>query len=276
MNKSTNAKTPFEGGTSSNTSGSSGGVVDQAKQTAANVASQAKEGVTQQIEQKFDSGKEKALDKIETVSDALRGAGEKLEGTGPLPDLAEKAAEGIDRLARYFENKNVGDIVRGVESFARREPALFLGGALAMGVIAGRFLKSSGHRMSNVDVGGSSQQLGSSGFGDAYGDYGYEGEYGGDDFLTSDELQDDWDSMEEPIAFQSEDRGVTGGSSNLGSTDIGIGSSGLASTQPDFRSTQPQGSSVGGVGVGSSNRGGTEKMPIVQPGGDGNTNRSGR
>jgi hypothetical protein len=265
MNKSTTTKSPF-GGASSNDS-SSGGIVDQAKQTAANVASQAKEGVSQQIEQKFDSGRDKAIDKIETVSEALRGAGEKLEGTGPLPDLADKAAEGIDRLAHYFENKSVTDIVRSVESFARREPALFLGGALAMGVIAGRFLKSSGHRAPSAS-GGSAPFAGSSGFGDTYEAYGYEGEYGGDDFLTSDELQDDWDSMEEPIAFEAEDRGF--GASEEG----GFGST----TQKDLRTTQPQGSSFGGAGVGSPSRGDTEKMPVTQgsPIGTDTTNRSGR
>lgn len=267
MNKSATTKTSLQGGSSSNVSGSSGGIVDEAKQTAANVASQVREGVSQKIEQKLDAGKEKARGEIETVSEALRSAGEKLEGTGPLPDLAEKAAEGIGRLAHYFENKNVTDIVRGVESFARREPALFLGGALAMGVIVGRFLKSSARRTGR----GAPQTAGTSGFGDTYDSYGYEGEYGGDDFLTSDDLQDDWDSMEEPIAFEAEDRGF-GGAGIQGS---------FGSTQPDVRNTQPQGSSFGAVGIGASSRGGTEKMPVTPGspgplGTDANTSRSGR
>jgi hypothetical protein len=252
MNKSTTTKAPLQGGASSNMGNGGDGIVDQAKQTAANVASQAKEGVSQQINSQFDTQKEKAIEKIETVSDALRGAGEKLEGTGPLPDLAEKAAEGIDRLARFFENKSAADLVGSVERFARREPALFLGGAVALGVIAGRFLKSSGHRTSRSFIGGSE-------LGGDYETYGYEGEYG-DDFLSADDLEEDWDS--EPMAFEAEDRGI-GTSTGFSSGGYGASSS-YGSTSDPMRTTQPQGSSVGSVGVGTSTRGGTEKMPVTQ------------
>lgn len=148
--------------------GTTNGLVDQAKQTATNVATTAKEGVTHQVEQRIDQTKEKALDKLDTVSGALRGASEKLEGTGPLPDLAERAADGIDRVVHYFENKSLGEVLGSVESFARREPALFLGGAVALGIFAGRFLKSSAHR---EDGGGSY-----------------------DEELSADDLEDDWES----------------------------------------------------------------------------------
>jgi hypothetical protein len=33
-----------------------------------------------------------------------------------------------------------------VEDFARRNPAVFLGGAFALGLVGARFIKSSGHR----------------------------------------------------------------------------------------------------------------------------------
>src|SRR5687768_7812039 len=95
--------------------GNANGIVEQAKQTVANVASDAKAGVTTQLEQRIDQAKEIGVEKIETVSDALRGAGEKLEGTGPLPQLAEKAAEGIENLAHFIENKNIGDVFTGIE-----------------------------------------------------------------------------------------------------------------------------------------------------------------
>jgi hypothetical protein len=37
----------------------------------------------------------------------------------------------------------VGELIGDVEQFARRSPALFLGGAFALGVLAARFVKSS-------------------------------------------------------------------------------------------------------------------------------------
>lgn len=199
MNKSTTTK-PMQA-SSNNPTGTNESIVDEAKQTAAHVASQAKEGVSQQIGHR----KEKAVEKIETVSSALRDASGKLEGTGPLPDLAEKAAEGIDRLAHYFETRDVNDMVRGVERFARREPALFLGGALAVGVIAGRFLKSSSRRMD--DVGAQGGRYSDVDARDTYETYGYEGDYG-DDYLGADDLEENWDVSDEPLGFQSEDRGI--------------------------------------------------------------------
>lgn len=158
--------------------GSTNGLVDQARKTVANVAATAKDGVTHQVEERIDQTKDKALGKLDTVSGALRGAGEQLEGTGPLPDLAEKAAEGIDNLARWFENKSIGDIASSVERFARREPAIFLGGAVALGIFAGRFLKSSARR------GGGGDRFES--FGDDYGSY--------DEELSADDLEEDWET----------------------------------------------------------------------------------
>lgn len=233
MNKSTTTK-PMQA--SSNISGS-GDIVDQAKQTASNVASQAKEGVSHKI----DHQKDRAIEKIETVSHALRGASKELEGTGPLPQLAEKAAEGIERLASYFENRTVGDLVSGFERFARKEPALFLGGAVAVGMMAGRFLKSSSHRTSS-----SSYSFGGEDVSDRYETYGYEGDYS-DDFISADDLEEDWDTSNEPMAFEGDrwtgERGFSGG------VREGIGN--VTAEQP-LRTTQPQGSSQGAVGIGSS------------------------
>lgn len=234
--------------------GTANGIVEQAKQTVANVAADAKAGVTTQLEQRIDQAKEVGVEKIETVSDALRGAGEKLEGTGPLPELANKAAEGIENLARFVENKSIADVFNGVQSFAKREPALFLGGAVVVGILAGRFLKSSSRR--SVDTS------------DSYETYGYEGSYGAegdfetDDYLSADDLEDDWDNgvgaSDEPMAFQSESDGI--GLSGSSRTESSNASS---STNDWSRTTQPQVSSFGGAEIGST-KGNTEKMPATQ------------
>lgn len=241
--------------------GSANGIVDQAKQTVANVAADAKAGVTTQLEHRIDQAKEVGVEKIETVSDALRGAGEQLEGTGPLPDLAEKAAEGIENLARFIENKSIGDVWSGVQSFAKREPALFLGGAVAIGILAGRFLKSSSRR--SVDVGDRYETYGFEGAG-----YASEGNFETDDYLSADDLEEDWDAgmgqSDEPMAFQSESDGI--GISGSSSTE----SSKASSSSNDWsRTTQPQASSFGGAEIGST-KGNTEKMPATQ-GSDGTT-----
>jgi hypothetical protein len=90
--------------------------------------------------------KDKAAEKIGSVAGALRAAGEPLAEIGPLPDLAGRAADQIESIAEYVQSRTVGDIAREVERFARREPAIFLGAAFGIGLLAGRFLKSSPRR----------------------------------------------------------------------------------------------------------------------------------
>jgi len=196
------------------TPGKANGIVEQAKQTVANVAVDAKAGVENQLEQRIDQAKEAGVEKIETVSEAIRGAGEKLDGaggTGPLPELVEKAAEGIDNLARFIENKSIGDLFGSLQSFAKREPAVFLGGALAFGMIAGRLLKSSSRRSAAV--------------GDRYETFGFdeqvgvsEGDLETDDYLAADDVEEDWDTgvsaSDEPLAYEQSPRGDTSNRSN--------------------------------------------------------------
>ncbi len=56
---------------------------------------------------------------------------------------AETAARKLEDSARYFEDADLRTIASDVESFARQNPALFLGGAFAAGLLAARFLKST-------------------------------------------------------------------------------------------------------------------------------------
>lgn len=81
-------------------------------------------------------------------ADALRSAGSRLEGsrTGPY---FNSAAGQIEHAAELLRNANARDIVDGVERFARQSPLMFVGGAIALGIGAGRFLKSSAPQTSN-------------------------------------------------------------------------------------------------------------------------------
>jgi hypothetical protein len=115
------------------------GLVDQAKHAASTLIGQGKE--------RLETSKDEVTDRAGSFSDALRGAGEKLGEHGDLlPEYVEKAASQVDRLTHYVRSRNIGELITDVEGFARREPALFLGGSFALGLFASRFLKSSGHR----------------------------------------------------------------------------------------------------------------------------------
>jgi hypothetical protein len=72
---------------------------------------------------------------------ALRLSSEQLEGNIAAP-LLETAADGLDHAVELFD-RDARELVDAMERFARAQPAVFYGGALALGLGAGRFLKSS-------------------------------------------------------------------------------------------------------------------------------------
>ena len=137
------------------TSDQDGKIVDQAKQAVTHVASSVANQAREQVSTQFDARKDKAVETMGNVASAIRDTSDKLKGVGPLGDVAGRAADGIEKVADFFEDKQIGDVVRDVQTFARREPALFIGAAFALGVIGGRFLKSSAHRDAGAAYSGS-------------------------------------------------------------------------------------------------------------------------
>ena len=113
-------------------SGSSG------QQGPSDLAGQAKDIVSHQVEQKAG----RSADDIREVARALRQTREQLGGNMAAP-YVDKAAQQLERLSSFLRTADANQVVRGVESFARREPLLFLGGAFTLGIFAARFLKSS-------------------------------------------------------------------------------------------------------------------------------------
>ena len=55
-------------------------------------------------------------------------------------------ADKIEQLASALRGRDLPQLARDVEQLARRQPALFIGGAFSVGLIAARFMKSSANR----------------------------------------------------------------------------------------------------------------------------------
>ena len=113
-------------------------VGSEAKEVVSHAVDQAKELAMDQLATRS----EKSSQELRAVADGLRGMTEQLEGNAAAPYVT-KAADQIDRLSRYIQGAQPRDVQRSVESFARKEPLLFLGGAFALGIAAVRLLKSS-------------------------------------------------------------------------------------------------------------------------------------
>jgi hypothetical protein len=106
---------------------------------------------------------------VASVADSIRQVGENLGKSNENNQIASLAgkygdslAGQVEKFSSYIEDKDFRELMRDVEQFARRNPALFVGGAFALGVFAARFFKSSnrnqssGRRMQNNRSGNSS------------------------------------------------------------------------------------------------------------------------
>jgi hypothetical protein len=117
-------------------------------------ATKAKEGAEQlktkaleRVEEARDkalSSKEKMAARVRRVGSAVRSASDNLRQEDDMvARYAEKASDRIERAAQYLSTTEPRQIMRDAEGFGRREPAVFFGGAFLLGLVVGRFLKSS-------------------------------------------------------------------------------------------------------------------------------------
>jgi hypothetical protein len=123
-------------------------VAKQAKDKAQQLASQAQEQTTKQVESGLAKGKNQAAETLSGVAQSLRFSSQQLreQNQGGVSRYTERAADQVERLSNYLQSADATEIVDRVEDFARRQPALFLGGAFTLGLLGARFLKSSRRR----------------------------------------------------------------------------------------------------------------------------------
>ena len=115
-----------------------------------------KDGAVSQL----NTQKNRATDGIGSVAQAVR------QGTQQLKDqqhdviarYVEDAASRIDRFAHTLRDRDVNDLLSDAQRFARRNPALFIGSAFAIGLFSARFLKSSRPDGNHLSGGGNWRQ----------------------------------------------------------------------------------------------------------------------
>jgi len=148
-------------------------VVQQAGQKAGQVMDQARD----QVKSQLSSQKDRATDGLGTIAQALRQTGDQLrtQDQAVVSQYVEQAAQAVESFSGYLRDKQVDDLVLEVENLARRQPAVFLGGAFALGFLAARFLKSSGQSAQSTSGQGDGSRVTREL--DAYPAYGTEAPY---------------------------------------------------------------------------------------------------
>lgn len=157
------------GGSSPSGSSSSGSdMKDQAKQTAEtaadeskrvagvatdeaqNVAQEAKEqarglldDALSEVDQQSRTQRDNLVKTLRTFSDDLEQMASQSGRSGMATDVARQVADKTRGFSSRIEGRDPGELLDDVRDFARRKPGAFLLGALAAGVVAGRFVRGS-------------------------------------------------------------------------------------------------------------------------------------
>jgi hypothetical protein len=148
------------------TGGSRGG---QAKQQGQQLATQARQQASklanqggEQVKGQLANQKHNAAQRMAPFQTALRETAQQLrnQGQGSSAQYVDKATDQVERFSGYLRETDVDEIIGEVRGVARRRPAIFLGGAAALGFLATRFLKSSSQEEQGGYEGGRSGTTG--------------------------------------------------------------------------------------------------------------------
>ncbi|MGZ4668165.1 MAG: hypothetical protein ACXVX3_06525 [Blastococcus sp.] len=128
---------------------------DQAKEVAQETQRQAKDLLDQgrtQLRDQAVTQQHKAADGLSALAQELRGL---VQGdgaqAGPAHDLLSQATGKVEELAGWLQHREPADLLNEVRSFARHKPGVFLLGAAAAGIVAGRL--TSGVKAAHSDSG---------------------------------------------------------------------------------------------------------------------------
>jgi len=99
--------------------------------------------------------KDRASDGVSSVAQAVRQSTQQLRDNKheTIAQYVDQTIDGVERFANRLKTKDVNELVRDAQQFARRNPAVFVGAAFGIGVVAARFLKSSNRNTSPADGG---------------------------------------------------------------------------------------------------------------------------
>lgn len=191
--------------------------VNQAQEQASNLVGQAKQQATTQLA----SQKERAASAVGVLASALHEASRQVreQDDATMAGYIDSAASQLETLADTLGQQDIGQILDSAGRYARRQPAVFLAGAVALGFLGARFLKSSSQGASRgTDRSGYGSSSGRSAaygadFGAGYAGGGLDrGGYGGARA-----------GAEGGLGYGSSSGGVGASSSGVGSSAGGMG-----------------------------------------------------
>ncbi len=101
------------------------------------------ESLKQEGKQRLERGKTSAADQVDHVASALKRAGSELGDQSSLGNYAQHLADGISRFGSRLREGSIEELTSDIQAAARRNPALFIAGGFALGVVLARLLRAS-------------------------------------------------------------------------------------------------------------------------------------
>jgi ElaB/YqjD/DUF883 family membrane-anchored ribosome-binding protein len=124
---------------------------DRLQQAATGLADQA----TRTAEAQASNMMTKAGETLDQVARAIRDAGQGLREERPeIAGMADTTAQRVQDASMYLREHEAREVINSVQDYARRQPAVIIAGGLALGLLAGRFLRSG----TPPQMGGSANQ----------------------------------------------------------------------------------------------------------------------
>lgn len=115
-------------------------VASEATAQAKSLAGEARTQVSDTAADQTRVQRDKLVSTLGTLGDDLDQMAERSDG-GLAADVAKEVAGHARSLTSYLDGREPGELLEDVRDFARRRPGMFLLGALAAGVVAGRLAR---------------------------------------------------------------------------------------------------------------------------------------
>ncbi|UYV19795.1 hypothetical protein K1Y77_03720 [Halomonas qaidamensis] len=118
---------------------------DSLKQKGQESAAEIKDAAEQQAENAFAQQRESAAEQTKIVSAVFQKAADEFDRQKQpfCSQQTRRLAQKVDRFSQTMRDKDLHGLCKEAENYGRKEPALFIGGAIAAGFLVTRFLRSS-------------------------------------------------------------------------------------------------------------------------------------
>ncbi|RNE58561.1 hypothetical protein [Cryobacterium tepidiphilum] len=118
---------------------------EQTKKVASEAGTQAKNllhTVGEEVRSQAATQQSRVAESLRSVGDELSQMAQNSDSSGTASKVVNSASERVHSVASWLDNREPGDLLNEVKSFARRRPGLFIGIAAGVGILAGRVTRA--------------------------------------------------------------------------------------------------------------------------------------